>query len=78
MRTFIAALVGIMAGLAVAFALVEIIVATAVAEPDDLANHLPLAILVGFLPFILAIAGGIAGPLVARRIGRRRESAARP
>jgi hypothetical protein len=67
MRKLGVGIAGLVGGLLVGFLVVEIIIRTAVDDPSQLADSLPLALLVGFTTPMLAI----VGVLVALGINNR-------
>jgi hypothetical protein len=72
MRTFAVAVLGLVAGLILGLAVNEVISAIALPDQGNLVGsaQLPVALLLGFGPFLFAVGGAIAGPLVDRRARR--------
>jgi Family of unknown function (DUF5957) len=69
MRRFGIGIAGLLAGLVTGFVVIEIITRTAVDDPAELADSLPLALLVGFTTPVLAVVGVIVALAIDR--GRR-------
>jgi len=69
MRRFGVGIVGLLGGLVAGFVVVEIITRTAVDDPSQLADSLPLALLVGFTTPVLAVVGVVVALAIDK--GRR-------
>jgi hypothetical protein len=77
MRRLGAGIAGFLGGLVAGFIVVEIITRTVVEEPGQLADSIPLALLVGFTTPVLAIAGVVVALAIEGRSHRRGDSSSR-
>lgn len=71
MRRFGVGIAGLVGGLLLGFLVVEVITRTAVDEPSQLADSIPLALLVGVTTPVLAIVGVVVALAIDRRSQRR-------
>lgn len=77
MRRLGVGIAGLVGGLLVGFLVVEVITRTAVDDPSQLADSIPLALLVGFTTPVLAIVGVLVALAVDNRSHRRDASSSR-
>ena len=71
MRRLAVGIAGLLGGLVAGFIVVEIITRTAVDHPRELADSIPLAVLVGFTTPALAIVGVVVALAIDNRSHRR-------
>ena len=67
MRTLGAAVLGLFGGLVAGLLLTEVVARLAVGPGGDLRPSLPLALLLGFAPLVLAAVGAALGVVLERR-----------
>ena len=69
---------GLLGGLLAGMLFLELVARAALSSGVDTASSIPLALLLGFGPILLAIGGAVAAPLLYQRSRRRRELARQP
>jgi hypothetical protein len=77
MRRLGVGIAGLLGGLVAGFVVVEVITRTAVDDPSQLADSIPLALLVGFTTPVLAIVGVVVALAIDNRSHRRHGSSPR-
>jgi hypothetical protein len=77
MRTLGLTILGLVAGLVAGLLLTDVVARIAMSDGGDVAENLPLAVLLGLVPMILAVLGGVVAPLIDRRAQAQR-AARRP
>jgi hypothetical protein len=78
MRTLGLTVLGLVAGLVVGLLLTDVVARIAMSGGGDIGDNLPLAMLLGFAPIILAILGAVAAPLIDHRVQSGQRSTHRP
>jgi hypothetical protein len=74
MRTFGFAILGLVAGLVLGFVVIEVVARAALPDGGNPVESvpLPLALMLGFGPFLFAVIGAVAAPLIDQRVRQTR------
>jgi hypothetical protein len=78
MRTVGFTVLGLAAGLVAGLLLTDVVTRIAMPGGGNIADNLPLAMLLGFAPIILGILGAVTAPLIDRRVQSGQRSARQP